>query len=227
LRRLIEVLQSRPDAAVVGPLLRRPDGQIEHSVHRFPSVTLLAVANLVPQWLPPRVVRDRLWLPGAVRPERTCAVDWVVGAVHVLRRDALPADGPYRERWFMYAEDVDLCWRLRQRGWQTVFVGDAEVVHVGGASARQVADRTGAPPWTAATYDWYRLAFGRRRARLFATLNLLGELRLLLARLGRAMIDRSARTRTREQLRAGLELARRHLAVAAGRDERGSLLDPS
>lgn len=175
LRRLVEELERDPRVAVVGPLLRRPSGTIEHSAHRFPSFVQLAVANLVPAVLQPRTLRDRLWLHDAVRPGRTAEVDWVVGAVHVLRRSALPPGGPYRERWFMYVEDADLCWRLAQDGWRTRFAGDVEVVHVGGASASQVATDPG-PRWTGATYDWYALAFGPRRTRLFAALNLAGEL---------------------------------------------------
>lgn len=190
LRRLVEELEREPRAAVVGPLLRRPSGAVEHSAHRFPSVLQLAVANLVPATLQPRWLRDRLWLHDAVRPGRTADVDWVVGAVHVLRRSALPPGGVYRERWFMYAEDVDLCWRLARDGWRTRFVGEVEVVHVGGASARQVATDPG-PRWTTATYDWYALAFGGRRTRVFAALNLAGEL-----------------------LRGNRSLARRHLRVA-------------
>lgn len=189
LRRLVDELERQPGVAVVGPLLRRPHGPIEHSAHRFPSVGQLAVANLVPAALQPRWLRDRLWLHDAVRPGRTADVDWVVGAVHVLRRSALGSEGPYRERWFLYAEDVDLCWRLAQDGWRTRFAGDVEVVHVGGASARQVAADPG-PRWTTATYDWYALAFGPRRTRLYAALNLAGEL-----------------------LRGNRSLARRHLDV--------------
>lgn len=213
LRQLVEELERRPRAAVVGPLLRRPDGTIEHSVHRFPSLTLLALANLVPPRLLPRGVRDRFWLAGAVRPGRTCEVDWVVGAVHVLRRAALPDGGPYRERWFMYAEDVDLCWRLAQEGLQTWFVGDVEVEHIGGASARQRAEAGSGPPWTSATYDWYELAFGTFRTRVFAALNLLGELRVALGRLVASASRPGRDPAARRQLRAGLQLAGRHLRV--------------
>ena len=54
----------------------------------------------------------------------------------MLRREALPEDGPFDERFFMYSEDEDLCFRLRKRGWLVCFCGGATAFHEGAASSR-------------------------------------------------------------------------------------------
>jgi N-acetylglucosaminyl-diphospho-decaprenol L-rhamnosyltransferase len=61
-------------------------------------------------------------------------VDWLSGSAIWLRREALDAIGGWDERYFMYMEDVDLCWRLRRAGWHIVYEPAAEIVHVQGAT---------------------------------------------------------------------------------------------
>ena len=65
-------------------------------------------------------------------------VDQLMGAALLLRRSALEQVGLLDERFFVYFEEVDLCLRLRQKGWKVLFVASAEAVHQGGNSARQV-----------------------------------------------------------------------------------------
>jgi len=65
-----------------------------------------------------------------------CTVDWIDGACLLLRRSALDEVGTFDERFFMYSEDEDLCFRLRQRGWQVCFCGGGTALHIGGASSQ-------------------------------------------------------------------------------------------
>jgi N-acetylglucosaminyl-diphospho-decaprenol L-rhamnosyltransferase len=64
-----------------------------------------------------------------------CSVDWIDGACLILRRPALDEVGLFDERFFMYSEDEDLCFRLRQRGWVVCFCGAGSAIHHGGASS--------------------------------------------------------------------------------------------
>ena len=189
LARLVAELEGRPDVALVAPRLVHPDGRVQHSVHRFPSLGLALVANLVPATWVPRRVRDRLWLPGAVRPDRSGPCPWATGAVHVLRAAALP-DPPYRERWFMYVEDVDLCARLAEAGWGRWFAADVAVVHVGGVSGQVAFGGRAAHRWWSETYEWYGGRHGGMALRAYAAVNALGMV-----------------------LRGAWGLARRHVAV--------------
>ena len=61
--------------------------------------------------------------------------DWVSGAFFLVRRLAFESVGGFDERYFMYLEDVDLCWRLHRAGWRVRYEPDAEVVHEQGRSA--------------------------------------------------------------------------------------------
>jgi N-acetylglucosaminyl-diphospho-decaprenol L-rhamnosyltransferase len=61
-------------------------------------------------------------------------VDWVSGALVFLRRRALDSVGGWDERYFMYMEDVDLCWRLRRVGWRVAYDPAGRATHVQGAS---------------------------------------------------------------------------------------------
>jgi len=65
-----------------------------------------------------------------------CSVEWIDGACLMLRRAALDDAGLFDERFFMYSEDEELCYRLRKRGWVVCFCADGSVSHHGGASSR-------------------------------------------------------------------------------------------
>lgn len=176
---LVRVLDERPDVALVVPRLVQPDGTVEHSVHPFPTLGVAAVANLVPRTLTPRILRERVWPTTAVRPGRGVDVPWATGAVHCIRSAAVAGSPVYRERWFMFVEDLDLCWRLRTAGWRIHLEPTATVIHRGNASGRQAFGGQRTARWLNESYDWYGLIHGPARTRVFAFLNLLGTLRRL------------------------------------------------
>ncbi len=134
-------LDARADLAVVGPRLLSPDGVPYPSARRFPSFTTAAGHALV-GWLRP----DNRWtrryrlaegstLEEGLREEQD--VDWVSGACMLVRREAFDSVGGFDERYFMYVEDLDLCWRLRRAGWVVRFVPQAHVMHEQGRSTRR------------------------------------------------------------------------------------------
>ena len=132
------------------------------------------MANLVPRALQHGELGERWCLETAASPADQREVDWVIGAVHCIRRAALAGDAPYREHSFMYVEDLDLCWRLRQGGWTTVFDPAVTVVHAGNAAGAQAWGNDRTRRWMEATYDWYRRERGPGPARAYAALNLTG-----------------------------------------------------
>lgn len=176
LTRLLECLEEDASVGLVVPKLINPDGTAQHSVYKFPSPAVSAVAGMVPlRWQTGRLAH-RWWLEGRASHDHPSDVDWAIGAVHVIRASAVDPVAPYNERWFMYVEDLDLCWRLAQAGWRRCLEPSVAVLHVGNASGSQAWGETRTRKWLAATYDWYRMRHGKFAVRLWAVANLAGVL---------------------------------------------------
>lgn len=174
LRALVQRLLDQPDVALVAPRLANSDGSVQHTAYRFPSVSVAAVVSFVPDRVLARGLGRAYWLEGWSLHEERVDVDWVIGAAHVIRASALNGAPPYSERWFMYVEDVELCWRLAQHGWRRRLEGDIVVPHVGNAAGAQAWGTSRTERWLTGTYDFYALARGERRARAWAAVNVLG-----------------------------------------------------
>ena len=172
--RLEGALAAHPRAAAVGPRLQRPDGSQEHSAYPFPALGLAAVTNLGLFSLGPQRWRATSLVPGTPPPRAAVAVDWVIGAAMALRRAAVDEVGPFDESFFMYAEDVEWCWRAREAGWEVWFEPGATVIHLGNRSGAQAfgEDRTAA--WLESTYRFARRAHGRAWAAAYFGLNAVG-----------------------------------------------------
>ncbi len=133
---MVAHLDAHPSVGIVGPTVLRPDGSAYPSMRVFPNVWLAGAHALLEPWWPgnPATVRYR-----APRPDGT--VDWVSGACFVVRRSVFEGVGGFDERYFMFAEDMALCWRIHEAGFEVAAVPSAEVTHVEGLS-RQRATRS-------------------------------------------------------------------------------------
>ena len=126
-------LDRHPRAAVVGPRLLNPDGTLQSSC--FPDLTPFNVLALN-TWLnrPARLLpRFRPTWRGT--PSQNG--HWVKGAALAIRRQAFDSVGGFDESYFMYAEELDLCKRLRAAGWEIHYTPEAAVTHIEGASTEQ------------------------------------------------------------------------------------------
>jgi GT2 family glycosyltransferase len=136
LRTLIDFLDAHPSIAVAGPRLRFPDGLVQPSRRRFPTVaTLFLESTQLQRFSPDNAVLRRYYMADRSDDE-TQEVDWLVGACLCMRASAVAEVGLFDERFFMYSEELDLCRRFRLAGWSVAYVPDAEVTHIEGASAR-------------------------------------------------------------------------------------------
>jgi GT2 family glycosyltransferase len=129
--RLLEAVAD-PAVGLAVPRLRYEDLTLQPSVVPTSSplpelVRASGLSRFVPNGLQPALGTH--WDHGASRP-----VQAAIGPVIAARADAWEALGGLDERRFMYAEDIDLCWRARELGWEVRFVAEAEFVHLGGAS---------------------------------------------------------------------------------------------
>jgi N-acetylglucosaminyl-diphospho-decaprenol L-rhamnosyltransferase len=129
----VKLADDRPMAGVIGPLVRDPDGSIYPSARKIPSIgEAVGHAFLHPfapdNWFS-RAYTMTDWDRASERE-----VSWVSGSCMLLRRDALEQVGLFDEGYFMYAEDADLCTRMRSAGWNVLFTPELEVTHVRGVS---------------------------------------------------------------------------------------------
>jgi N-acetylglucosaminyl-diphospho-decaprenol L-rhamnosyltransferase len=214
---LVERLTRHPDVGLVSPRLCNLDGTPQHSAYRFPSLRLAAAVCLLPAALQRGRIGRRWLLEGAPEPTGAADVDWTTGAVHCMRAVATGAQ-PYRERWFMYVEDLDLCFRLRQEGWRVVFDPDVTVGHAGNAAGSRAWGAGRDRRVLEASYDWYRLERGPVSVRAWAGVNAIGLAgRLAASALTGAGAWPAAESR-RSRARALAALLRLHVrAMALGR----------
>jgi GT2 family glycosyltransferase len=171
---LVRTLEDDPTLGLVVPKLTNADGSLQHTVFRFPTALITSIICLVPSRLQRGWIARRWWLEGRVPHDTATDIDWAIGAVHVLRSDAVRDELPYCERWFMYVEDMDLCWRLHQRGWRCRLEPRSVVAHVGNAAGKQAWGASRDARWWAATYDWVRFRRGLPAARRYARVNTAG-----------------------------------------------------
>lgn len=206
LETLLRAGEEQPTAGAIAPRLILPDGSVQHSVHRFPSPGLAAVFGIGAYRLSPRL-GDRLCIDGYWNSDRRREVDWARGAFLLLRRQSFDQVGGFDEAQWLYAEDIDLAWRLKRAGFSVNYEPDAAVRHVLHASTRQAFDDFERDQrHVLASYAWLERRRGVAVARLTASINLAGAALRLLALTPLAKLSPS-------RWRAPRDLARHYLAL--------------
>ncbi|HXE80670.1 MAG TPA: glycosyltransferase family 2 protein [Vicinamibacterales bacterium] len=168
---LVDYLERHPDAAAVGPRLVDGNRRVEISFGRVPSPLREAVRKVVSALHARRVRVISRWLER--RASRPRSVDWVSGAALLLRRAPAEAVGLLDEEYGLYWEDIDLCARLRRRGWRILFTPSAEITHLRGRSAAAAAPAAIRKAYRAAQLTFYE----RHRPRWVPALRLYQRLR--------------------------------------------------
>jgi len=137
IRDMLEFLDSRSDAGAVGCKLLYSDLTLQlHSVQPYPTIInqVLDIDYLKIKW-----PHWKLWGLKPLNQENNLPekVEVVPGACLMIKRAVFEEVGLFSEDYFMYAEDIDLCYKVNQTKRKVFFVKNAEVVHYGGASSRK------------------------------------------------------------------------------------------
>jgi N-acetylglucosaminyl-diphospho-decaprenol L-rhamnosyltransferase len=174
---LAAMLAAGADArvAAVAPRLLLPDGRTQHSVHSLPTLRFTLAFNLGLPALSARL-SDQMLLEGRYDPDRPRTVAWALGALLLLRRAAFDGVGDFDERQWMYAEDLDLGWRLHDAGYLTRYEPGARARHVSGASTGPAFGDERRRRFMRETYAVIARRRGVRVARLTAAINVAGAL---------------------------------------------------
>jgi len=170
---LLAFLQRTPRAAVVGPRVMLPDGRPEPFQLKFPGLAkefvhansgLLRLAGFALKGMAKTGRRSDM---------RTRTVDYVSGACFLIRRESVEQVGLLDERYFIYVEEVDWCWRLKKAGWHVYSYPHVSILHHFGQSTKQ-------KPW-GQTINW--LLVERYRSILYFFKKNYGAARYFLLRL--------------------------------------------
>ncbi len=134
LKHMAQFIREHRDIGGCGPAVYGPQGELQQSCHVFPRLwlTFIAQLGLHRAFRGSRIfgAYDMTWWDHA-RPR---PVDWLSGVCITTRRDVWERVGPLDEGYFMYAEDIDWCYRLEQAGLARYFLPDAQIEHREGAS---------------------------------------------------------------------------------------------
>jgi N-acetylglucosaminyl-diphospho-decaprenol L-rhamnosyltransferase len=143
LQALMDGLHAYPGAGMLGARLVYGNGRFQHSAFTFPGLVQL-MFDLFP--MPARLYESRwngrydktLYNPH----NQPFPVDFPLGAAMLVRADVAVQTHGFDEQFYMYCEEIDWCWRIREAGWQIYTVPAAEVIHFGGESTRQIPARS-------------------------------------------------------------------------------------
>jgi GT2 family glycosyltransferase len=126
---LVQLFAARPRAGAAGPAMTYPDGTLQPSRRRFPTVagTIVRRTPLRRLFDPYRLQRRHYHLDE--HPTEPVEADWMLGGFLMLRRSMLEELGGFDEGFFLYGEDIDLCYRAARAGWERWYVPSAVVVH--------------------------------------------------------------------------------------------------
>lgn len=133
LEALLQLADTQPRAGIVGAQLRNADSTFQASYTPFPNLwqEFMILSGLG------RLVYDR-WYPsrGPEEAKGPQVVDYVEGACLLVRLEAFRDTQGLDEGFFMYAEEVDWCYTMRQKGWQVWYQPEAKIIHLGGGSSQ-------------------------------------------------------------------------------------------
>jgi len=187
-------LQEHPDVGIAGVQLVHPDGRLQNSIHNFPSL----LTEIVPKWLlelalPRRFPSKRFHHAGPVD------VEAVLGACLFVRREAWERVGLLPEDYFLFLEETDWCWSMREAGFRVVHLPGARLVHHSGASSKKKVPAATRIEYHRALYRFLRKRRGALQARVVVLLQALKALVAVLVRIPGALASPRGRDRLRER----------------------------
>jgi GT2 family glycosyltransferase len=139
--KIVEFGDNRQDVGIFGTKVLNPDGTLQFSCRRFPTLGAGVFRNTLLGRLFPNNKYAKDYLMGDIDHDKERKVDWVSGCSMVLRGELIEKLGAFDEQFFMYCEDLDLCRRATDYGSNVWFFPEAVVTHKIGASSDKSAEK--------------------------------------------------------------------------------------
>ena len=192
--RLFDALQADAEVGAVGARLTYVDGSFQHSAFRFPGLAQIW-SELFPT--PGRLIEGAFngrYARATYAGRKPFDVDFTLGATMMLKRDVILKTGLFDEDFFIYCEEIDWAWRIKDAGWRIRCVPEAHVTHIGGSSTSQARPRSLVNLWKSRLllYDKHFPVWKRRLARQLVAMGM--RRRLSRARGSDAELERAFKT---------------------------------
>jgi len=131
--KLIDFMDKNPNAGAVGPKLLNSDGSVQLQARRgFPTpINSLFYFSGLSRLFPKSGLMGG-YLLTYLDNTTTAEIDSLCGAAMVVRREVIDKVGLMDESYFMYGDDIDWCYRIKQGGWKVYYLPEAEIIHFGG-----------------------------------------------------------------------------------------------
>ncbi len=137
-QKTIQLLKENKDWGLIGCRLIDPDDKIQPSVRSFPDIKNQLIVLLKLQYLIPGFRLVKKYFQKDFDYDKTNEVDQVAGAFMMTRREIIDQIGQFDERFHLWFEDVDFCYRTKQAGYKVIYYPEGKVIHYGGESFNQV-----------------------------------------------------------------------------------------
>lgn len=131
---LLGFIESENQAGIIGPKIINSDGSIQYSCRKFPSIIDAGLHSILVNIAPDNPFSRKYKLADISR-DKPFEVDWVSGSCMLIRRKALADTGLMDEKYFMYVEDIDICFQMWKNNWIVFYYPYAEILHhIGGST---------------------------------------------------------------------------------------------
>lgn len=142
---LVRYLDEHPRVGIIGPRTLNSDGTTQPTKRHFPTflTSLFSLQKNSPRapGVAPDFISDYYYAKNGTETD-VFEVDWVQGSAIVMRRELYDQIGGLDEQFWMYHEEIDLCRRAKNAGWQVVYVGTTSIIHHQGKSSQQAIEQS-------------------------------------------------------------------------------------
>lgn len=172
LLRSLDYMAAHPRCGVLGGRLMGRDGSPQPSARYFPTPWNVFLQRTgLNRWFPGARCID----PPNLDLEQALECDWVPGCYYLIRKEVIDQVGLFDPLYFLYAEEVDLCRRIKHAGWEVHYFPGARVVHLGGESAKSEGKVTDSGQIDVLSIESHLLYFRKHHGRLGLAAHLLLE----------------------------------------------------
>ena len=157
---LIDLLDKNPGAGVVAPKLLNSDGSLQRSCMGFPTLGAMTMRQLFLETLLPFNPYTKKYLMTGFKHDRLAEVDQPMGACLLVRKEIIDKLGAFDPQYYMFFDEVDLCFRIKKAGWKIFFDPAPSVMHHGGTAVRKWSPFKLSRVWTASRNYYFRKHYG-------------------------------------------------------------------